>query len=253
MHIRVLGAFGSEGLGQRPSSFLVNDRVLVDAGSVSSALSPAEQQTVEHVLITHSHLDHVAGLAFLTETLACLDATRPVIVTSFEPIVDALRISIFNNIVWPDFSRIPAAAPVVKYRALVEAAEQRVGDLWVTPITVSHTIPTCGFIIHDGETGFVYSGDTGPTTELWKAIRGMKGLSAILLECAFPSRMEALAEVSKHMTPARIRRELDKLPPDIPVWIYHVKPQFYDETAEELSRIDSRRITLVEQDKTYTL
>lgn len=253
MNIRVLGAYGNEGLGQRPSAFLVNDRILVDAGTVPGALTVPEQLQIEHALISHPHLDHVAGLAFLTETLACLDAPRPVAVTSFAPIVEALRTSIFNNVVWPDFAQIPPGAPVVTYRALVENVEQRVGDLWVTPVEVNHSVLTCGFIVHDGATGFVYSGDTAPTTAIWDAIRDLKGLGAIILECAFPSRLESLAEVAKHMTPARIRRELDKLPPDIPVWIYHIKPQFYDETAEELARIGSKRLMLLEQDKTYTV
>ena len=253
MNIRVLGAFGNEGLGQRPSSFLVNDKILVDAGTVPAALTVAEQLQIEHALISHPHLDHVAGLAFLAETLACLDSTRPVAITSFAPIVEALKTSVFNNIVWPDFAQIPRQAPVIKYRALVEDAEQRVGDLWVTPVEVNHSVLTCGFIVHDGSTGFVYSGDTGPTTAIWQAIRGLTGLNAIILECAFPSRLEPLAEVAKHMTPERIRRELDKLPPDIPVWIYHIKPQFYDETAEELTRIGGRRIVLLEQDKVYTV
>ena len=254
MNIRVLGAFGSEGLGQRPSAFLVNDRTLVDAGSVTGALTVPEQLQIEHVLVSHSHFDHVGGLAYLTETLACCTATRSVTVTSIDAVVDALRTAVFNNVVWPDFAQIPSSAsPVVRYRALVEDAEQRVGDLWVTPVAVSHTVPTAGFIVHDGTRGFVYSGDTGPTDALWKAIRGLTGIRAILLECAFPNRLAGLAETARHMTPTRIARELDKLPADVPVWIFHVKPQFYAETAEELSRLDGNRVHLLAQDKTYSL
>src|SRR5581483_9101814 len=143
MKLRVLGAFGSEGLGQRPSAFLVNDRVLVDAGTVTGALGVSEQLEIEHALLSHSHLDHIAGLAFLTETLACWGSRRPVMVTSTAPVIEALRTAVFNNVLWPDFARIPdPAAPVVKYRTLLEDAEQRVGDLWVTPVNVNHTVPT---------------------------------------------------------------------------------------------------------------
>jgi ribonuclease BN (tRNA processing enzyme) len=253
MKIRVLGAFGGEGLGQRPSAFLVNDKTLIDAGTVSGALSVPEQLEIEHAVITHSHLDHVAGLGFLTETLACCGSERPVTVTSLEPIVDALRTAVFNNIVWPDMTQIPPDAPVVKYRSLVEDTEQRVGDLWVTPIAVSHTIPTTGFIVHDGSVGFIYSGDTGPTEALWRAARGLRGIRAVILECAFPNRLSKIADLAKHMTPELIRREMDKLPPSVPVMIYHVKPQFYEETAAELHRIDGNRVSLLEQDKTYIL
>jgi len=195
----------------------------------------------------------VVGLAFLTETLACCGTSRPVTIASLGPVVDALRTGVFNNVVWPDFARIPSAsAPVVKYRTLVEEAEQRVGELWVTPVAVSHTVPTSGFIVHDGETGFVFSGDTGPTDALWRAARGLN-VKAVILECAFPDRLGDIAEASRHMTPGRVRREMDKLPANVPVWIYHVKPQFYEETAEELARIDGARVLMLEQDKTYSL
>jgi ribonuclease BN (tRNA processing enzyme) len=256
MKIRVLGAFGSEGLGQRPSAFLVNERVLLDAGTVTGALGIREQVDIEHVVVSHAHLDHIAGLAFLTETLACCgDGPRPpVTVASLAPIVDALRTGVFNNVVWPDFSQIPSPdAAIIRYRTLREGVAERVGDLSITPVTVNHTVPTAGFIVHDGEAGFVYSGDTGPTDELWKAARARSGMRAVILECAFPNRLDDLAGIAKHMTPDLIRRELDKLPADIPVWIYHVKPQFYEETAEELSRIGGDRVSIVEQDKVYTV
>jgi cAMP phosphodiesterase len=254
MKIRVLGAYGAEGLGQRPTAFLVNERLLVDAGTVGGALTEAEQRLIQHVLVSHSHLDHVAGLAFLTETIAFAGETRdPIVIASVEPVIDALRTSVFNNVTWPDFAAIPAEGPVIKYRTLVDEAEQRVGDLWVTPVPVNHSVPTSGFILHDGNTGFIFSGDTGPTHAIWKAARGLRGLRAIMLECAYPNRLTALADVAGHMTPERVARELDKLPPDVPVWIYHIKPQFEDEITAELAAIDPARVTIVEQDKTYTV
>jgi cAMP phosphodiesterase len=253
MKIRVLGAFGGEGLGQRPSAFLVNDRVLIDGGTVSGGLSVPEQLDIEHALISHPHLDHIAGLAYLTETLACCGAERPVTLASLRPVVDVLRTAVFNNVLWPDFTRIPERAPVVKFRALPEGTEQRVGDLRVTAVPVSHTVPTAGFIVHDGTHGFVYSGDTGPTEALWKAAREQRGIRAVILECAFPNRLAGLAGLAGHLTPDLVRRELDKLPADVPVWIFHVKPQFYDETAAELERIDGTRVAILSQDKTYTI
>jgi cAMP phosphodiesterase len=254
MKLRVLGAFGSAGIGQKPSAFLVNDRILVDAGTVAGALTVPEQLAVEHALISHVHLDHIVGLTFLTDTLSsCGGEDQSVTVTGIAPVVDALRDNVFNNLVWPNFAAIPSReAPVVRYRTLAEDIAQRVADLWVTPVAVSHSVPTTGFIVHDGSQGFVYSGDTGPTDALWKAVREHSGLGAVVLECAFPNRLGTLAERSKHMTPALIQRELDKLPRDVPVWIFHVKPPFYEETVEELSRLDAR-IMILEQDKTYNV
>lgn len=252
MKIRVLGAYGAEGLAQRPSAFLVDERILIDGGTVGGALATSEQLTIEHALVSHSHLDHIAGLAYLTETLALCEAERPLTIASLEPVVAALRTSIFNDTVWPDFTRLPTPGrPVLRFRALTEDAEQRVGDHWVTPVPVTHTVPTSGFIVHDGTSALIYSGDTGPTDALWKAARELTELRAVILECAFPNRLAGLAEIARHMTPELIRRELDKMPEDVPVLIFHVKPQFYDEIGEELGAIGSARIAMAEQDKTY--
>jgi ribonuclease BN (tRNA processing enzyme) len=254
MRIRVLGAFGGEGLGHRPSAFLINDRTLIDGGSVTGALTVPQQLAIENAIVSHAHLDHVAGLVYLTETLAFCEVGAAVTISSIDPVITTLRGSVFNNVLWPDFSKIPHPdVPVVKFRTLIEDVEQRVSDLWVTPIAVSHTVPTTGFVIHDGSTGVIYSGDTGPTEALWRTARSLGGLRAIILECAFPNRLAPLAQLAKHMTPALIRRELDKLPADLPVWIFHVKPQFHEEILEEVARIDPRRISILEQDRTYTI
>jgi cAMP phosphodiesterase len=253
MKIKVLGAFGGEGQGQRPSAFLVNDRVLVDAGSGPAALTIEEQGQIEYALLSHAHLDHVVGLAFLTDNLAAADAARPVTAVSIEPVLDALHRHCFNNALWPDFSAIPRESPVLRFRALAPEAEQRVGELWATPVPVDHTVPATGFLIHDGETGFVYTGDTGPTEMIWKVSRELRGLKAVIIETAFPNRMAALARASKHLTPALLQKEMDKIPPDLPLWIFHIKPQFLEETAEELQKIDPARIQILEQGRAYTL
>jgi cAMP phosphodiesterase len=250
----VLGAFGSEGQGQRPSAFLVDDRVLVDAGTVGGALSVAEQVEIQHALISHAHLDHTAGLAFLTDTLAMIAPERRVTVSSIEPVIESLRTHAFNDALWPNFTTIPrGASPVLGFRTLVDEAEARVGDLWVTPIPVDHTVPTSGYIVHNGETGFLYSGDTGPTDRLWRVAREMRGLKALIVETAFPNRLHDLARLSGHLTPDMLRREIDKMPPDIPIWIFHIKPQLFQETAEQLATIEPARIHTLEQGKTYSL
>jgi len=252
MKIRVLGAYGAEGLAQRPSAFLVNDTILIDGGTVGGALSRTEQVVIEHALISHSHLDHIAGLCFLTETLALCEAPRPLTISSLEPVVKGLRSAVFNDVLWPDFTQLPTPGkPIVKYRTLLEETEYAVGDLWVTAVGVNHTVPCSGFVVHDGTSGIVYSGDTGPTDALWKVAARLKTLRAVIIECAFPNRLGALADIAKHMTPALIRRELDKLPGDAPVLIYHVKPQFQDEIGDELGQIAGHRISFLEQDKNY--
>ena len=253
MRLKVLGAYGSDGQGQRPSAFLVDDHVLVDAGTVGGALSVAEQTAITHAVLSHAHLDHTVGLAFLVDTLAMVAPERSVTACSIAPVIETLRTHVFNDSLWPDFMAIPNRdAPVLKLRELPEEGEARVGELWVTPVLVDHTIPTTGFIVHDGETGFVYSGDTGPTTRLWQVAREMRGLKALVVETAFPNRLDVLASASGHLTPAKLREEIKKMPADLPVWIFHIKPQLYQETAEELAQIDPARIHILEQGKTYT-
>src|SRR6266705_4471202 len=189
MKIRVLGAFGGEGLGHRPSAFLVNDKVLLDGGSVSGALTVPDQLGVEYAIVSHAHLDHITGLAYLTETLAFCEVGAAVTIASIDPVITTLRAGVFNDTLWPDFSKIPHPdMPVVKYRTLIEDVEQRVSDLWVTPVAVSHSVPAAGLIVHDGSTGLIYSGDTGPTDALWHTARGLRGLRAVILESAFPNR-----------------------------------------------------------------
>src|ERR671918_407073 len=115
MNIRVLGAFGGEGLGQRPSAFLVNERTLVDAGSVAAGLSLSEQLGIERALLTHAHLDHVVGAAYLAETLATVDARRSITLAGLPDVVHAVRTGLFNNVIWPNFAAIPSTYPAVVY------------------------------------------------------------------------------------------------------------------------------------------
>ena len=254
MRIKVLGAFGSEGPGQRPSAFLVDDTVLIDAGTVGGALTVPEQIVVTQAIISHSHLDHLAGLCYLIDTLAMVAPGNSITCSSISPVVEALSDHCFNDRLWPNFRMIPSPAePVLKLRTLREDAESQVGGVWVTPVPVDHTVPSAGYVVRTDETGFVYTGDTGPTERIWQLARSMGGLKAIIVETAFPNRLDGLAKASGHLTPETLRREIDKMPPDIPVWIFHIKPQLYQETAEELARIDSERIHILEQGKTYQI
>ncbi len=232
----------------------MDDAVLVDAGTVGGTLSVPEQIAVEHAVLSHAHLDHVVGLAYLTDTLAMVAPGRSVTACSIAPVIESLSTHAFNDKLWPDFRTIPGPTnPVLKLRVLTEEAEARVGDLWVTPVPVDHTVAAAGFVVHDGETGFAYTGDTGPTKRLWQVAREMRGLKALVVETAFPDRLDRLARASGHLTPEMLRRELDKMPPDVPVWIFHIKPQLYQETAEQLAQIDPARLLILEQGKTYQL
>ena len=255
MKVRVLGAYGAEAPGGRhASAFMLNERTLLDAGSVTTVLSVAEQTAVETVLVSHAHLDHVAGLGYLAEVRALKQLRRAVTVCATTSVLKDLRTSFFNDTVWPNFSLIPSREqPVLRFRSLRDQAENEVDGFRVTPVPVTHTIACSGFIIREHGHALVFSGDTGPTDKLWRAARQRDDVRAVILECSFPNRMSELARVSKHLTPELLLRELDKLPRTARVMIFHIKPVFYNETVKELRRINSERIILLEEGKTYEI
>ena len=255
MLLEILGCHGGSVPKRRLPSFLITGHVLLEAGSVTSALPLGAQASIEQVLVSHAHLDHTVGLAFLvdniqsTQTVAGRNAT--VTAAAIEPVIDDLRTYCFNNRLWPDFTKLPTpGAPALRLQTLRAREAIEFGSLTVVPVPVQHSVPASGFIIHDGRSGLVFSGDTGPTEEIWKVAREFKGLHAIIVETAFPNRLEDLATVSGHFTPALLQREMDKMP-DAPLWIYHIKPAHFEETAEELERLGSR-IHILEQDQTHT-
>lgn len=252
MRLHVLGCHGGEVRDARLPSFLVNDRLLVEAGSVTTALSLKEQGRVQQILLSHAHLDHVVDLAFLSDNLAIEGHPTTLIAASLAPVIQDLRIHCFNGRLWPDFTRLPEpAAPILRFQGLPEEEVVEFEGLRVTAVPVDHTVPAAGFIVHDGTDGFVFSGDTGPTHRLWAAARKVPGLRAVIVEAAFPDRLRDLARISGHLTPRLLQREREKMP-DAPLWIYHIKPGLYDETVEELSRLDGE-IHILQHDRTYTL
>jgi cAMP phosphodiesterase len=255
MLVEILGCHGGSVPNRRLPSFLINGHVLLEAGSVTSALPLGAQAGIEHVLVSHAHLDHTVGLAFLVDnTQSAQTATgRTVSVTaaSIGPVVDDLRAHCFNNRLWPDFTRLPTPEdPALRLQTLREHEAIEFGDLTVVPVPVHHAVPATGFVLHDGVSGLVFSGDTGPTADIWKVAHEFRNLRAIFVETAFPNRLEDLASVSGHFTPALLQREMEKMP-DAPLWVYHIKPAHFEETAEELLRLGDR-VHVLEQDQTHS-
>jgi ribonuclease BN (tRNA processing enzyme) len=245
MQLRVLGCQGGSAPARHLPGLLLDGTVLLEAGSATATLGLAEQLEIRHVLLSHAHLDHTGGLAYLADNHCCDRASsgsdRGLTVCSLASVVEDLRDHFFNGRLWPDFSAIPSAQnPVVRLRTLQPGVPQPIGHrLTVIPVPVHHTVPTAGFIVDDGAGALVFSGDTGPTERLWNLARELGNARAIIVETSFPNRLEALAEVSGHLTPNSLARELDKMPP-CDVWVYHIKPMFHEETVEDLAQLDGR-------------
>ena len=235
--------------------FLVNDDVVLDAGSLASSLTLEEQIRVRHVVLSHSHSDHINSLPFFVENVfGRID--EPVRIHSLPAAIDVVQRHLFNNAIWPDFASIPdRVLPMIEFKPAPTMATVLMAGLRVTMVPVNHIVPTVGLIVEEGESALVVSGDTAPTQSLWAVANGLPdgSVKAILLETSFPNRMQQLADVSKHLTPQQLPSELAKCRHDCPVYIYHVKPPYLAEVAAEIAALGNPRIQLAEQDRTYEL
>jgi ribonuclease BN (tRNA processing enzyme) len=256
MDFRVLGCHGGESPKHQCPAFLIDRRVCLDAGSITNMLSLKEQQKLDAVIVSHAHMDHVRDLAMLADTRT-QQGGPPLTVVSTPGTIEILKRHFFNDKLWPDFSRIPERGrETIIYQKIKPGTTAEVAGLSVTPIPVNHTVEAAAFIIGDGKTSLAYSGDTGPTEELWRSLRGCKDLSALIMEVAFPNDQQRLAVDSGHHTPATLEKELKKLGAskrDLPVLLFHIKPVFQRVVEKELTRIKARNNTLLRLDDEYVL
>ena len=261
MKIRVLGCHGSDQLlnsnGRtmqcRPCAFLINDTVLLDAGTVGSRLTLSEQMKISHVLLSHLHFDHIKDLPTLADNLVG-ESNAALVVASIPDVLDGLRAHIFNSSVYPDFFQLPDPdRPVFVPQVLEVDREWTASGLRIVPIRVNHLVPTVGFLISDERTTILYSADTYQTDDLWRAASSVPNLRAAFIEVSYPNAQAALARTAKHLTPELMEGEFRKIGrPDLPVYVYHVKPRFRSVIETELRQLPIARITVLEEDLELT-
>jgi len=248
MRIKVLGGFGSEQPCCNLTGFLLNGCVMLDAGTISTGLTIAEMTAITHVVLSHAHLDHTNALPFLADNVVG-KKDSPVIVAAVDEVISAVSSHLFNNSIWPDFTKIPSEDnPVIKYHKLAAGREEKLGGgLEFKPVMVNHAVPTTGFIIKDGDKAIVYSGDTKATDEIWDVAAGLgNNLKAVLVETSFPNCMQEMADKSCHLTPQTLGKELDKIKGyDGSVFVYHVKCQYISEIEREIKALGREGITIV--------
>lgn len=248
MIVRVLGGHGGLAKGFSTTSFLINSDLLVDAGSVAGPLSIEEQLKIENILITHCHLDHIKDLAFICDNCFGLKSD-PFKVHTHKTVNEIIQKNLLNDIVWPDFSKLPNKAnPTISFHDLQPGKTVKVGKYEVTSILVNHPLDAMGFIINDGESSVIFTGDTGPTDEIWKAAQKVSNLKGIFTEVSFPEELTRVAEISFHHTPKTIMEELKKMPGNIPVVLTHLKPNYRETILREMSTYDLSRVKILERD-----
>jgi len=252
MKIKVLGCSGTEFPGRNPSSFLLDDRILFDAGSLTNILDKKKQLKVERIFITHAHLDHVTGIPYLAENIVFSNMRRKVDIIGSPLVIKTIKRHLLNGSVWPDFTVIPDAHHgILKLIELKPGQSMKTDDYTITPYEVNHTVPAVGYLVEDHrERRFFYTGDTGPCDDTWKKV-GDKKLQLLIIEVSFPNRMEEFAIKTGHLTPLLIKKELSKIRffPE-KICITHMKPQFFSTIKTEIRRLGIKNLRLLRDGET---
>lgn len=216
------------------TSYRINDTVALDAGCLGLWGTPQEQASIKHVLLSHSHIDHIASLPIFLDNVYRLQA-EPVVIHGSEAVLDSLKRDFFNGRVWPEFAQLDALQPPLLKLALLESGRSfALEGLRITPLAVDHAVPTHGFLVEDATSAVIFSSDTGPTEAIWQLANVALNLEAVFLEASFPSSMEALALLAGHLTPALFAREAQKLTKPVRMIAVHLKPKYHEQVAAEL-------------------
>ena len=242
MKVRVLGCSGAIAKDCRTTSFLIDADVLIDAGTGVGDLTLDEMRGIDHVFLTHSHLDHVAALPLMVDAIAAR-RTSPVQIHALPGTIAALKAHIFNDVIWPDFSRIPTPqAPFISFHEIGIGQTLPVNGKLIEVLPAVHTVPAAGYAVTAGEGCWVFSGDTERNPAFWKRVNELN-VAMLVIETAFSNREKDLAKLSLHLSPVVLANELDFILPDrkYPIYITHTKPaetalimaeiQKFDETA----------------------
>ncbi len=242
MRLRVLGCSGSIG-GQhnRTTSFLVDQDLLIDAGTGVGELSLAELTLIDHIFITHSHLDHVNSIAFFLDSVGVL-RPKPVTVYATRPTIETLKRNLFNWDIWPDFTQIPTPEqPCLRYQEIEVGRVIVLNGRKITALPATHTVPAVGYLLDSGKGSLVFTGDTGPNDALWSVVNRIENLKFLIIETSFSDKDRKLAEVSQHLCPSTLAEELAKLERPAEVYITHLKPSEIELTMQEIEELSGDR------------
>jgi ribonuclease BN (tRNA processing enzyme) len=254
MEVRILGSsVDAPRERQYASSYLINGVVSIDAGTLGFHGTPQNQARVRHIFLTHSHMDHIASLPVFLEN--AYDPEQPeVTIHALPQTLDALRRFVFNDVIWPDFvqMRMPGR-PFLQLRELRPEQAQEVEGLRVLPVPVNHIVPTVGYIVSDGKSTVVFSGDTAATQRIWELSGEFPAPRSVFLECTFPDEMEQLALISAHLTPSQFGLERAKMPSIERLFAIHLKDRYRQVMEQQLAALRLPELVIAEGDACYSL
>ncbi|MDD0816112.1 3',5'-cyclic-nucleotide phosphodiesterase [Curvibacter sp. HBC28] len=241
MRIRVLGCSGAIARNCRTTSFLVNEQLLIDAGTGVGDLTLDEMARINDVFLTHSHLDHIAALPLMLDSVAKLRHT-PLRVRGLPATLQALRQHVFNDVIWPDFTRLPSAdKPFLTLHPFELGEQLPCADVQIEVLPACHAVPAVGFAVDGGHGAWVFSGDTGGDPRFWARVQQLS-VKALVIETAFGEAEHELAVRSGHLSPITLIEELRHLPrqPDYPIHITHTKPSETADIAAQLQALEAQ-------------
>lgn len=235
MKLRILGCSGGiGGRHLRTTSMLADHDVLIDAGTGVGDLSLTELSLVDHIFVTHSHLDHIATIPFIADTVGGM-RNNPITVYAIPATLEIMRNHIFNWSVWPDFSQVPSAdKPFMRFQPISVGETVIIRGRRITALPANHTVPAVGYHVDSGSASLLFTGDTGTNDELWRIANRIENLRYLIIETAFCNREMDLAIVSKHLCPSMLAEELAKLERTVETYITHLKPGEIELTMQEI-------------------
>ncbi len=237
---------------QHLACFVVDDCVSIDAGSLAMSTSAAQKKQIRDVILTHAHLDHIAGLPLFIDDLFAT-VRRPIQVFATQEIIEILERDIFNWSIYPRFSELTNAnGKVMEYRPFKAGEEFTVQHLHVKAVKVNHKVPCFGLIVSDGKTKFALTSDTAEMDEFWQVLNKEENLSAVLVECAFPNELEDLAHISYHLTPKTLKKELKKInSPNCLIYVVNIKPMYREKIVKQLGELGLENLQILEVGQVY--
>jgi ribonuclease BN (tRNA processing enzyme) len=254
MKIQLVGSSIGEGLPhQFLNSYLVNESIALDAGSIGLLTPLDAQRRITDVFLSHSHIDHIASLPAFIDNVYQPGPDCVRLYCSRE-VWDCLRRDLFNDRLWPDVVRLSASeSPFVKYCELRAHEPITIGDVQITAVPLNHVVPTFGFLVEQAGKAAAIVSDTAPTNAIWHRLAETPGLRLVFLEASFPNQFQWLAEKSQHLTPHDFAREIAKLPRPVRWVAVHIKPDFHAQIVGELQELNLRGLEIGQSHAVYEI
>jgi cAMP phosphodiesterase len=240
MHLKVIGCSGGIGGSLRTTSMLLDHDVLIDAGTGVGDLGLEELVRIDHVFVTHSHLDHVTSIPFLADTVGAM-RSQPLIVHALPETIADLKQHLFNWKLWPDFTKIPSEAqPLLQFSPVTVGEPVVIAKRTITPVPANHVVPAVGYALDSGRASLVFTGDTCGSPAFWQAVNTIGNLRYLIIETSFPDAERELAIQARHLCPSLLVEQLAELKQSAEVFITHLKPGDSDRIMQEISTRASR-------------